>query len=106
MNCIDKEDKAQELKYEAFRDEVVVFTGKLNSMTRDKAMRIVRSLGGIIGSSVTRKTTILVTNMKGIKDLPREEMSNKFKKATDLKGKGQKIKFLNEEEFLRIGRLA
>ncbi|MCH5139054.1 3'-5' exoribonuclease [Clostridiaceae bacterium UIB06] len=87
---------------DAFKDEVIVFTGRLNSMTRDKAMRLVRSLGGTTGSSVTKKTTILVTNMKDIKDLRREEMSNKFKRATDLNAKGQNIKFLNEREFLRL----
>lgn len=87
---------------DGFKNEVVVFTGRLNSMTRDEAMRLVRRLGGTTGSSVTKKTTILVTNMKDIKDLRREEMSNKLKKATDLNGKGQNIKFLNEEEFLNI----
>lgn len=105
MNYIDKEAKTEGLKYEAFRDEVVVFTGRLNSMTRAEAMKIVRALGGITGSSVTRSTTILVTNMKDIKDLSRDKMSNKFKKATDLKAQGQKIKYLNEKEFLKIGKL-
>jgi DNA polymerase III, epsilon subunit and related 3''-5'' exonucleases len=87
---------------DAFKNEVVVFTGRLNSMTRDEAMRLVRRLEGTTGSSVTKHTTILVTNMKDIKDLRREEMSNKLKKATDLNVKGQKIKFLNEMEFLNI----
>jgi DNA polymerase-3 subunit epsilon len=102
INNTKKENKFERLEYDAFKNEVVIFTGKLNSMSRDEAMRLVRRLGGATGSSVTRNTTILVTNMKDIKDLRREEMSNKLKKATDLNAKGQNIKFLNEEEFLKI----
>ncbi len=102
INNPKKENKFKRLEYDAFKNEVVVFTGKLNSMPRDEAMRLVRRLGGSTGSSVTRNTTILVTNMKDIKDLRREEMSNKLKKATDLNTKGQNIKFLNEEDFLKI----
>lgn len=97
-----KENKFKRLEESAFENEVVVFTGKLTSMSRDEAMRLVRRFGGTTGSSVTQKTTILVSNMKNIKDLRREEMSNKLKKATDLNAKGQNIKFLNEEEFLNI----
>jgi DNA polymerase-3 subunit epsilon len=94
-----KESIFERFEDDAFKNEVVVFTGRLTSMSRDEAMRLVRRLGGTTGSSITKKTTILVTNMK---DLCREEMSNKFKKATDLNEKGQNIKFLNEEKFLNI----
>ncbi len=38
---------------------------------------------------------------KGHRGLNREEMSNKLKKAVDLKKKGQNIKFLNEEAFVQ-----
>ncbi len=95
-----KKEERKELNYDAFKDEVVVFTGGLASMERDEAMRFVRRLGGTCGSSVTKKTTILVTNMQNIEDLSRDEMSNKLKKAVDLRGKGQQIAFLDEEEFL------
>lgn len=97
-----KESKFERLKDNFFKNEVVVFTGRLASMSRDEAMRLVRKLGGDTGSSVTKKTTILVTNMKDIDDLGRDEMSNKLKRAKDLIAKGQNIKFLNEEEFLNI----
>lgn len=70
-------------------------------MTRDEAIRLVRKLNGSVGSSVTKKTTYLVTNTKHIDDLHRDEMSNKLRKAVDLKDKGQGIKFLNEEAFLK-----
>ncbi len=97
-----KENKINKAKADAFKDEVVVFTGGLGSMSRDEAMRLVRNLGGTVGSSISKKTTILVTNMKNIPDLHREEMSTKLKKATDYKAKGQNISFIDEEEFLSM----
>jgi DNA polymerase-3 subunit epsilon len=90
-----------ELRTEAFKDEVVVFTGKLSSMSRDEAMRFVRILGGSTGSSVSKKTTILVSNIKDIESLRKEEMSLKLRKATELKARGHNIGFLDEEEFLK-----
>ncbi|CAL81808.1 DNA polymerase III subunit epsilon [Clostridium botulinum] len=91
----------ESFNFTAFKEEVVVFTGGLASMTRNEAMILVGKLNGTVGSSVTKKTTYLVTNTKDIEDLNREEMSNKLKKAIDLKKKGQNIKFLNEEAFLQ-----
>lgn len=88
----------------AFVDEVVVITGKLATMSREEAYKAVRTLGGTVGSSVTKKTTILVSNMSGITDFSRDEMSTKMRKAVDLFGRGQKIKFLNEEEFLNYNK--
>lgn len=92
----------EDLNSNAFLNEVVVFTGGLSSMTRDVAMMLVRKLSGNVGSSVTKKTTCLVTNTKNIERLERDEMSNKLKKAVDLKFKGQNIKFIDEEEFLKM----
>ena len=86
----------------AFINEVVVFTGGLASMTRDEAIKLVKNLSGTIGSSVTQKTTCIVTNTKDIENLHRDEMSNKLKKTMDLKKRGQNIKILNEEEFLKL----
>ncbi|AVQ37786.1 DNA polymerase III subunit epsilon [Clostridium botulinum] len=98
-----KENKKiiESFNFTAFKEEVVVFTGGLASMTRNEAIILVEKLNGTVGSSVTKKTTCLVTNTKDIEDLNREEMSNKLKKAVDLKKKGQNIKFLNEEAFLQ-----
>jgi DNA polymerase III subunit epsilon len=97
-----KENLLKRFEVDAFKNEVVVFTGGLHSMSRDEAIRLVKRLGGTAGSSVTKKTTILVTNMKDIKNLSKEEMSTKLRKAIDLKGKGQNIRFMNEEGFFNI----
>lgn len=91
----------ESFNFTAFKDEIVVFTGRLASITRDEAMILVRKLSGNVGSSVTKKTTCIVTNTKDIENLNREEMSNKLRRAVDLKKNGQVIKFLNEEAFLK-----
>lgn len=102
-NPSKKNEKSMEnLNYGVFKNEVVVFTGGLGSMTRDEAMRLVRKLSGIVGSSVSKKTTYLVTNIREVEGLEREEMSNKLKKTIDLKKRGQEIKIINEEEFLKL----
>ncbi|MGL5615063.1 MAG: exonuclease domain-containing protein [Sarcina sp.] len=102
---INKDMLIGNLKGSIFRDEVVVFTGKLNTMTRVEAMSIIRRLGGTTGSSVTKKTTCLITNSKNLDDLFLGEMSNKFRRAVYLREQGQKIQILNEEEFLEIIKL-
>ncbi|MGN0145187.1 MAG: exonuclease domain-containing protein [Clostridium sp.] len=89
------------LKEDSFKNEVVVFTGRLSSMSREEAMKLVRMAGGTNGSSVTKKTTMLVTNAKDIDNLKRDEMSTKLRKAIDLKSKGQEINFISEEEFIK-----
>lgn len=89
------------LNYDAFKDEVVVFTGGLSSITRNEGVKIVMRLGGVCGSSVTKKTTILVSNVNNVNELKRNEMSTKMRKAFDLQLKGQKIIFLNEDEFIK-----
>lgn len=96
------EKATKNFNFTAFENEVVVFTGGLASMTRDEAIKLVRKLSGTVGSSVTRRTTSIVTNTKDIETLDREEMSNKLKKAMDLKKKGQNIKVLSEEAFLEL----
>ena len=101
-NKIDcRYNKVENYRFDAFKDEVVVFTGGLSSMSREEAIMLVRRLSGTIGSSVTKKTTILVTNVENIHELSTFEMSTKLRKAVSLNNKGQNIVFLNEEEFLR-----
>lgn len=96
-----REIKNEYNNFDAFKDEVVVFTGGLVSIGRDEATRLVRRLGGSIGSSVTKKTTILITNTRDIETLKSEEMSTKLRKAVDLKAKGQNIKIIDEDELDR-----
>ena len=68
-----------------------VFTGALESMTREEAQQAVLKLGGEVSSSVSRKTDFVVVG---------KDPGSKYQKALSLG-----VKILKEEEFLRmIGR--
>lgn len=85
-----------------FKHKTVVFTGTLKSLSRHEAIALIGQLGGTVGSSVTKKTNIIVTGVKNIYELSPDEMSTKLKKAIQLVYHGQEILFLNEEKFLSI----
>lgn len=68
--------------------ETFVFTGTLSSMTREKAGEIVKSLGGKVAASVSKKTSCVVAG---------EKAGAKLAKAEKLG-----ITILSEGEFLEI----
>jgi len=71
--------------------EVVVFTGKLEILSRDGAKALAQQHGATVGSSITQKTTLVVAG---------EAAGSKLKKAKELE-----IEVLDEQEFLaRVGR--
>lgn len=86
------------IEYEPIKKEVkkglplegksFVFTGTLNSFTREEAERIVIELGGKVSSSVSSKTDFLVVG---------SEPGSKLEKARKLG-----VKTINEEEFLKL----
>ena len=63
-----------------------VFTGELESMTRDEAKELVRRLGGTISESVSKQTSFVVVG---------REPGSKHAKAKKLG-----VKIMNEKEFL------
>lgn len=67
---------------------VILFTGGLTNVSRDEAKKRVKELGGQIATSVTGKTTHIVTG---------EKAGSKLKKAVEM---GKTI--LSEEEFLLL----
>lgn len=103
-NITKKEALSISLKEDTnyFCDKTIVFTGPLDSMRRNEAYKIVKKLGGIIGSSVTKKTDVLITGIKNREHLDDVYKSTKLKKAENLIKSGQKIEILTEEEFLSI----
>ena len=68
--------------------EVIVFTGTLTRLTRDAAKTAAAALGASVGSSITKKTTLVVAG---------EKAGSKLKKATELG-----IRTLSEDEFLEM----
>lgn len=80
--------------------EVFAFTGSLQ-MPRSEAANLAALAGADVGNGVTKKTTILVV---GDQDLdrfaPGHTKSEKHRKAEDLIAKGQKIRIVQESDFL------
>jgi len=68
--------------------EVVVFTGSLAGLTRDAAKARATGAGASVGSSLTKKTTLVVAG---------EKSGSKLKKAEELG-----VRILSEEEFLEL----
>ena len=94
--CETLESEIHELtnQVEFLRTMVVIarrtfcFTGKLNSMTREKASDVVESNGGYISTSVTSNTDYLVTNTPN---------SNTTKNR---QAKKHKTQIITEKQFL------
>ena len=70
-----------------FAGREVVFTGKLETMTRGQAQELVERLGGTAGSSVTKKTSLVVAGA---------DAGSKLDKARKLE-----IPIMSEAEFTR-----
>ena len=75
-----------------FSNKILMFTGKLNNISRAEAKSIVESNGGKIVSNVSKKLDYLVVGEK--------PTSRKVKMANDLK-----IKILNQTDFDKILKL-
>jgi tetratricopeptide (TPR) repeat protein len=98
-------------------NQVVVFTGKLSSLSRKDARALVTRLGGVTGDDVNAKTTMLVIGAEGYGPAPNadepapvtRDKSNKLKRAEDLNaqsGELKAIRILTEEEFCTLAGVA
>lgn len=84
------------------RNETVVFTGTLASMTRKQAQDLVRSLGGQVQFSVSKKTTLLVIGRSNLDLFEQDSRSLKLKNAEELQKKGVPLKKISEENFITL----
>lgn len=87
--------------------KVFVFTGTLEKMSREEAMRKVVDLGGINGDNVTKKTNFLVigndpTSNNYYGAILKDGKSSKQRKAEEYKLKGQDIEIISENLFYKI----
>ncbi len=88
----------------ALRGLQVAFTGKLVSLTRQEAARLVRTHGGRFAPSVTRDTGLLVIGQEGWPLQTDGRLSNKLRRARLLQRRGHGLAILTEEAFLhRLG---
>ena len=76
------------IQKQKFHGKIFVFTGSLQSITRDEAKQKIRNLGGAISESISAKTDYTVVG---------EGAGSKLKKAKHLK-----IRLLTEKEFLKM----
>lgn len=89
-------------KSHPFYNTDVVFTGKLQTMTRGQASKKVIHCGGQCKNSVTKSTNYLVIGAHKLTNFAEIFTSTKMQKTEELINKGYPIKILGEEEFLRM----
>lgn len=81
---------------------VIVFTGKLSTMTRQEAWDEVARAGGIPELNTTKRTNVLVIGeMDPARLRPGVSLSGKVRKAALLQDAGQDIELMTEADFLQ-----
>jgi tetratricopeptide (TPR) repeat protein len=81
--------------------QLVVFTGKLSTLSRKDARALVARLGGATADDVTGRATMLVVGGEGF--ARGAGTSNKIRRVEELNAQqGLGIKVLNEDEFCRL----
>lgn len=83
-------------------NRVIVFTGKLMAMTRQIAWEECARVGALPDPNTTKRTNVLVIGDLNPASLrPGEALSEKARRAFDLKDKGQDIEVMTEDDFMR-----
>ena len=80
----------------------VAFTGRLGSMARDDADRLVRSLGGIPAPTVTARTDLLVVGSRGWPLREDGRVRTRLDQARRGRARGWRVRIIPESEFLRL----
>ena len=82
--------------------QIVVFTGKLSSLSRRDACALVARLGGATADDISAKATMLVVGDEGFGPVPRDK-SQKLARAEELKAQeASKIQILSEADFCEL----
>ena len=84
------------------KDEYFVFTGTLTTMTRKQVQSIITGLKGHNQSSVTKKTTRLVTGYFPIDLIKGYHPSQKLLEAEEAVQSGQQIRIMFEKDFIEF----
>lgn len=80
----------------------VVFTGKMESMTRDEGRTAVIAIGGFAPDRLTMDTNYLVVGKQDLRVVGEKGLSGKMKTAAKYKDKGCDIEVISEPEFLEM----
>lgn len=75
-------------------NKTVVITGSLCTVSRNEACELIKSVGGLLGNTVTKKTNYLVTNS--------DVRTGKLKKALQYIEAGIKIEIISEKDFFNL----
>ena len=82
------------------RGEKIVFTGKLDTLSRKQAQDLVSALGGKPQAAVTKDTTILVVGKSSTNLFQEDPRSLKMQKVETLQQEGYSVCVLSEQAFL------
>jgi tetratricopeptide (TPR) repeat protein len=86
------------------RGQCVAVTGRLASLSREEANRLVRAQGGHFSDKVSRETTLLVVGQEGWPLGKDGRLSGNLRRTRVLQEAGHKLQVIGEQEFLeRLG---
>lgn len=80
----------------------VVFTGKMESMTRNDARAAVVRVGGSAPERLTQDTDYLVVGIQDLRIVGEKGLSGKMKTAAKYKEKGFPIEIIDEQDFIDL----
>ena len=83
-------------------EKIVVFSGAVQGMSREKAIAIVRSIGGLVEERVTKRTNYVISGIQDPTALRGHEKSSKIMKAERYIEEGLDIHILSEEDFRNL----
>ncbi|MGT2808705.1 hypothetical protein DIX60_01820 [Streptococcus iniae] len=85
-----------------FQGKVVAITGSLKPFERNDAIDFIQKKGAIYQNYVSSQTDVLIIGHKQLSLFEADYFSKKYEKAKMLQSSGQKITFINEEDFFNF----
>ncbi len=80
----------------------IIFTGKLDSMTRREAEQKAVNVGAVIAAGVSKLLDFLVVGQTNLRVVGPDGMSSKFRKAKSLAETGADLEIIDESDFLEM----
>ena len=82
--------------------KVFIFTGEMESISREDAMQMVINLGGVIKSGVSKKANYVVIGKQDLSLVGQDGISGKQKKAQEYINQGIEINIIDEQQFIEL----